>query len=65
MDLSRFQKELANKVDRVLDDMARLKAEMEDADHLAELCFLEGDIKDIKETMKDERPPNKPHCANG
>ncbi|WP_447976634.1 hypothetical protein [Candidatus Nitrospira bockiana] len=59
----RLHEELARKLESLIGDIAKLKAELERAEELAELCFLEGELQDIRaamnEAQSDPRSPDQ------
>jgi hypothetical protein len=55
IDPDELQKHMTEKLQRLMADLERFKKEISGPEHLAELCFLEGELRDVQEAMG--RPP--------
>jgi len=58
IDPDELQKQLTEKLRSLMADLEQFRREIDDPDHLAELCFLEGDLRDVQDAMS--RPPLDP-----
>ena len=51
IDPDELQKQMTEKLRRLMADLERFKKEIGGPEHLAELCFLEGELRDVQEAM--------------
>jgi len=55
IDPDELQRQMTEKLQTLMTDLERFRKEMSDPEHLAELCFLEGELRDVQDAMS--RPP--------
>jgi hypothetical protein len=55
IDPDELQKHMTDKLQALMADLKRFRKEISDPKHLVELCFLEGELRDVQEAMS--RPP--------
>lgn len=65
IDPASLSEELARRLAGVMADLQQLKREIDNADHLAELCSLQGQLADAQEAMKELARPSQPLEPDG
>jgi hypothetical protein len=55
IDPDELQKQMTEKLQTLMADLERFRKEINDPEHLVELCFLEGELRDVQGAMS--RPP--------
>jgi hypothetical protein len=55
IDPEELHRQMQEKLQTLMADLERFRKEISDPEHLAELCFLEGALRDVQDVMR--RPP--------
>jgi hypothetical protein len=63
IDPDALQEQLNEKLRTLMGDLERFRKELDNPEHLAELCFLEGDLRAVQNAMakppSDEEPSDE------
>ena len=61
IDPDELHRQMKEKLQTLMADLERFRKEISDPEHLAELCFLEGELRDVQDVMSqppvDAEPP--------
>ena len=51
IDPDELKRQLTEKLRTLMTDLEQFRREIDDPDHLAEVCFLEGELRDVQDAM--------------